>query len=587
MLALWSSVNTRDGSFAIFGFLNKVVRKIADSLAWLLNDLSVYPGLHFLKGPAESLESYIERFDAAMEQKERLQQQVATTKSRAMEMREVGEVGHKHKDEGENPHDEPHHEDPASPPGKIASGPPGKPAQGPSASPQPGKGSQSGKGGQAGKGSDVHGTLMLDAFMQSANVPEDLREQWLHAAEAQPAKAAAGGQPGFSGTLVTGGRTMAPGAAPSGAREARGAAVAEPARAESRAMPPAYPQADTPASPYEPRDEVPAARWSEPARVEPTRVEPTAGGYSDYVPPTRKSTPMQPMPAEQSLEEERAADWSTVSTIASTIEEDQPAIIPLGERQQQLARLEYVCQRLRQLRQPLCPANGALAVLPMQTILAGSREMVELQKAARADLATIQNQLKLRFPVTALATGMEDDPGFEEMVRRVGPERARSQRFGHRFDVRSVPTAEQLSALSVRISGVFEDWVYAIYRERGAIARRGNSHLFGLLCKVRTQLQERLMRVLCGGFGHDPERRTHEEPIAFSGCYFAATGRSEDRRAFVAGVFDKLNEEQDNVEWTREARREDRRFRRAGWIALALTAVCGIAMLVEYVLRRL
>ena len=184
---------------------------------------------------------------------------------------------------------------------------------------------------------------------------------------------------------------------------------------------------------------------------------------------------------------------------------------------------------------------------------AGPREAVEVRRAVKADLVAVQNQLKVRFPVTALTVGLEEDSGFEELVRRVGPERAKSQRFGHRFDVRATATPAQLKVLCTRISGVFEDWVYAIFRERGSLARAGNSHLFGLLCKVRTQLQERLVRLLCGGFGHDPEQLAGGEPIAFSGCYFAATGRTEDRRAFVEAIFDKLSEEQDHVEWTKEA----------------------------------
>ena len=131
-------------------------------------------------------------------------------------------------------------------------------------------------------------------------------------------------------------------------------------------------------------------------------------------------------------------------------------------------------------------------------------------------------------------------------------------------------TPQQLTALCARISGVFEDWVYAIFRERGSIARAGNSHLFGLLCKVRTQLQDRLVRILCGGFGHDPERASRREPVAFSGCYFAATGRTEDRRAFMQGVFDKLNEEQDYVEWTPAALAESRHLRRMAWLGIVI-----------------
>ena len=271
---------------------------------------------------------------------------------------------------------------------------------------------------------------------------------------------------------------------------------------------------------------------------------------------------------------------------AASLEEDQPSLIAPAEREEQLARLEYVCQWLREARQSLCGVNGVLALLPLETIEAGPRENAELQQALRADLTALQDQLRLRFPATALLVGLEDDRGFEELVRRVGPQRAVSQRFGHRFDVRATATADQLAALCTRISGVFEDWVYAIYRERGSTTRPGNSHLFGLLCKVRTQLQERLLQILCGGFGHDPQGESSREPLAFSGCYFAATGRTEDRRAFVGGVFDKLIDEQDHVEWTRQAQVESRRYRRLGWLALLAAALLGIGLLVSVVLRR-
>ena len=295
----------------------------------------------------------------------------------------------------------------------------------------------------------------------------------------------------------------------------------------------------------------------------------------------------RPFSSGDANDEDRVPEYSAAPSAAAMLDEDQPAMIPLAEREQQLARLAYVCQWLRDARQPLCPLNGALTLLPLSTIEAGPREVVELQKAVKADLASIQNELQLRFPVTALAIGLEEDRGFEELIRRVGRERAKSQRFGHRFDVRAEATPTQLTALCTRISGVFEDWVYAIFRERGAVSRAGNSHLFGLLCKVRTQLQDRLVRILCGGFGHDPEKASRGEPVAFSGCYFAATGRTDDSRAFVEGVFDKLNEEQDNVEWTKEALREDRHFRRIGWVGLLVIAACGAALLAGHFLRQM
>ena len=49
--------------------------------------------------------------------------------------------------------------------------------------------------------------------------------------------------------------------------------------------------------------------------------------------------------------------------------------------------------------------------------------------------------------------------------------------------------------------------------------------------------------LLVGGFGYDNTLASQQhEPILFSGCYFAAAGESDDRQAFVKGVFDKRND---------------------------------------------
>ena len=63
-----------------------------------------------------------------------------------------------------------------------------------------------------GKSSDVHGTLMLDAFMHDANVPAEVREKWLQSAAANPAHAPGNPPPaGISGTLMMGSaQTLSP-----------------------------------------------------------------------------------------------------------------------------------------------------------------------------------------------------------------------------------------------------------------------------------------------------------------------------------------------------------------------------------------
>ena len=76
--------------------------------------------------------------------------------------------------------------------------------------------------------------------------------------------------------------------------------------------------------------------------------------------------------------------------------------------------------------------------------------------------------------------------------------------------------------------------------------------------------------VLSKGFGHD--RQSENVPVLFSGCYFAATGPKSDRQAFVRDLLRKLCDEQEDIEWTDDALREDHR---RGWWTTIGWLLCG------------
>ncbi len=275
-------------------------------------------------------------------------------------------------------------------------------------------------------------------------------------------------------------------------------------------------------------------------------------------------------------------DREPVTVVKSS---DQPAILTQQESARQIARLEYVCQLLRHARFPLCPANGALVLLPFELLNATQRETQQLEKTIRADMGTLQRELSLRCPVTTLVVGMHQERGFRELVRRVGRERATAQRFGRRFDVRIIPSAEAINALCALAAGVFEDWIHTLFREAEALSRPGNLRLYGLLCKMRSTLSTVLAEVLVGGFAHDPSSKDLPEPIPYSGCYFAATGDSEDQQAFVRGVFEKLSEEQEDIEWTRQSVKTNKSWMTMGVVCAALAAVCVVAIVVVAIWR--
>ncbi len=244
-------------------------------------------------------------------------------------------------------------------------------------------------------------------------------------------------------------------------------------------------------------------------------------------------------------------------------------------------RLAYLCHLIRRARQPVCPFNGIMTLLPFPVLLRGPKEREALQRCVRQDLATVLRVGQVRCPVTALVTGMEEEPGFREMARRMGREHA-TRRFGKGFSVTNFPLAERLEALSAHACGAFEDWVYTLFKERDALSKPRNTQLYALLCKIR-QIQAPLANILAAGYGVDDDQDPHSEPLFFSGCYFVGTGSTEDRQFFVKDVFAKLPEEQAELQWTSAALREERKYQAlanaviAVDFLLALGAVASLA----------
>lgn len=299
-----------------------------------------------------------------------------------------------------------------------------------------------------------------------------------------------------------------------------------------------------------------------------------------------------PLPAPASTGAAPQSDIRGTMMLGAAVGDRMPQIaekrlvtLPPAEAGEQRARLEYVCELLRRLRRPLCPVNGLLAWLPFDLILRGPREAIELERCVKRDMDALREGLMLRCPVTAMVVGMEEDAGFRELLRRVGRERGLGQRFGKGFSLWNSPIHERLAAVCLHACGAFEDWIYALFAERGSLSKPGNTKLFALLCNVRRNVQSRLAKIIANGFGFDPEVEPDQEPILFGGVYFAATGETEDRQAFVKSVFDKLPEQQEEIEWMEAALREDGKYRTLALWAYVLDTLLLLALAGMFVYR--
>ena len=266
-----------------------------------------------------------------------------------------------------------------------------------------------------------------------------------------------------------------------------------------------------------------------------------------------------------------------VSEAAPAALDKMPIRLSREDREAQPLRLRYLCQLIRRVRQPYCAINGVLTLLPYNVIQRGGSDASEVQTSVQTDLTTLGQTFRMRFPAIALVNGLERESGFRELIRRVGFERARLQRFGKGFRVWDQATPEQLGALCIHACGAFELFIYELFREKDSLTSPekapGNRKLYTLLCRVRRDFQQRLDRILAGGYGHEPDVTDKAASVLFGGCYFAATGGTEATQAFTQSVFERLLEEQEELEWHPGMLREDAWYRRLAFAGFAFDAV--------------
>lgn len=244
-------------------------------------------------------------------------------------------------------------------------------------------------------------------------------------------------------------------------------------------------------------------------------------------------------------------------------------------------RLRYFCQLLREARGNDFPCHGLLTLLPVGLVETSANA---LQIAAKNDLSILRDELAMRAPNVVLVTGLEEDEGFLELMKRSQPKETVEHRFGKGADIWFLPESERLRAIGVHAAGQFEDWIYRFFKSESSLKRKHNSKLFQLLCRVRGGLSEQLSTLLANGFGFRPdlEPELASEQFLFSGCYFAATGNGESEQAFVKAVLRKLMSYYTDLEWTPKALKQDRTYRLLANIAalVGMLALIGIGAMI-------
>ena len=128
----------------------------------------------------------------------------------------------------------------------------------------------------------------------------------------------------------------------------------------------------------------------------------------------------------------------------------RPSLLERGEvLERTTSRLRHLCTLIARDRQPYCPVNGLLVLLPFA---ASDDELTAGQTAVllERDLATVRQTLEVRCPLVTLVCDMENTPGGRELL----------DRFPERFDL-TVPYfvgQNRLNGASPR--GEKEEWCW-------------------------------------------------------------------------------------------------------------------------------
>ena len=244
------------------------------------------------------------------------------------------------------------------------------------------------------------------------------------------------------------------------------------------------------------------------------------------------------------------------------------------------SRFEHLCRLIVHERQPYCPINGILALLP----LAGTdrnEDASEVGSCLADDIATAHRVFRVNCPILTLACDLERLPGFKELIQSM----ARSQLFqrvGQRFPYLPDIKVDQLPGMleaGIQWIGLslFPSLTYALLRLESiekndySEAVRGNVRLFRFLTEIRER-QKNLGHILTRGFANGKD-----EPPMFGGCYLAGTGQDAlSEQAFIKGVFERPSKDQEFVSWTDEAVQDEAACKK--WTAIGYGLIVTIVL---------
>lgn len=264
----------------------------------------------------------------------------------------------------------------------------------------------------------------------------------------------------------------------------------------------------------------------------------------------------------------------------------QSAAQPTGLSSTEIAHCQHalreVCRRLRSERGSLAPANGVVTITSCPQLMAGCVRASELGLALRSDLQIFQDAWQLQTPTSIMIDGLEYLAGASELVRRGGPERAKSDGIGAAYPIRHQPEKPLLDHHCQMAVGQIESRIYRQLSAEDSLSQVGNHQLFQLLIACRGRLLPALQTLVGEAVALGYQSEGQREPILFAGLHFMASGQKVTEQAWVKAAFAHVLNAQNFLRWTTERLQSDRRHKLSISILKAVCLLLIVGLLVAF-----
>jgi hypothetical protein len=251
------------------------------------------------------------------------------------------------------------------------------------------------------------------------------------------------------------------------------------------------------------------------------------------------------------------------------------------------ARLRYLCRLIARDRDPYCPVNGFLWVVPADAV-ATDADAEEAGLICLQDLKSARAALQLWCPSVFVIADVDRPDGADHFLKRL-PVARRAEPLGVTFPVVPNTDPEGYRRMLADAAGwlcrsaVAAAVVGLLRTERPDESDPWQSALDNappvLMARAAAERERPLVRFLREATATPPD----EPPLA-GGVYLAATGGESHQQAFAAAALERLTDLQDAVAWAPDARAEESSCNRLAAV-VAVVLLGWLAVLVFELLK--